>query len=274
MDQYSDDKKESRKLTLFGGSVGWSPEDWTASDDSVRGGKSESHLEIDGDTARFHGTLDIKTLGGAGFASQRTTGDDREWNLSDYAGIQLDVAKGDKKRYTFILKDELLPPDEKSGREQSTISWECDFELPPQTKPGDVCDKSVYIPWDSLNPTYRGKLKKDADPLDLKKIKRISIMMRSFFGSQEGDFSLKIKTLAALEKAPKSAGLKSPSVYDPQRLEDGTNAIAQQPNRPLRGPGSSWLADATVQKSALTIALVVGALLLYKYPGYLYTRGR
>lgn len=85
-----------------------------------------------------------------------------------------------EKRYTFILKDELLPPDETTGREQSTISWECDFELPPQTKPGETHDRSVFIPWTSLNPTYRGKLKKDADPLDTKKIKRISIMMRRY----------------------------------------------------------------------------------------------
>jgi hypothetical protein len=34
-------------------------------------------------------------LGGAGFASQRTTGEDREWDLSEYAGIQLSIAKGD-----------------------------------------------------------------------------------------------------------------------------------------------------------------------------------
>ncbi len=103
---------------------------------------AQSYFEFGEDGARFHGNLDTETLGGAGFASQRTTGDDREWDLSDYAGIQLAIKKGDsmdcvalhdkvyqaeqaiEKRYTFILKDELLPPDEKTGREQSTISWE------------------------------------------------------------------------------------------------------------------------------------------------------
>ena len=67
-----------------------------------------------------------------------------------------------------------------TGREQATISWECDFDLPPQTVPGETKDRTVFIPWDSLNPTYRGKLKKDAEPLDLKKIKRFSIMMRRY----------------------------------------------------------------------------------------------
>ena len=38
-----------------------------------------------------------KTLGGAGFASQRTTGDDRQWDLSDYAGIRLNIAGGDSR---------------------------------------------------------------------------------------------------------------------------------------------------------------------------------
>lgn len=155
-----------------------------------------------------------------------------------------------EKRYTFILKDALLPPDESTGREQSTISWECDFELPPQTKPGETHDRSVFIPWDSLNPTYRGKLKKDAGPLDTTKIKRMSIMMRryvlrrtcvtassvlnlvsirliyvrhpSFFGAQEGDFSLTIKQISALSKVPKttatiatSALASNPAAFSP-----------------------------------------------------------
>lgn len=52
-------------------------------------------MNCDNGTARFYGTLDYETLGGAGFASQRTTGDDSKWNLSEYAGIQLKIAKGD-----------------------------------------------------------------------------------------------------------------------------------------------------------------------------------
>lgn len=36
------------------------------------------------------------------------------------------------------------------------------------------------MPWKALNPTYRGKLKKDAKSLDLKTVKRVSIMMRRY----------------------------------------------------------------------------------------------
>jgi hypothetical protein len=47
-------------------------------------------------------------------------------------------------------------------------------------------------------------------------------MCSSFFGSQEGDFSLKVKSITALEKTPESKDLSTPIVYDPQRLEAGT----------------------------------------------------
>jgi len=45
--------------------------------------------------ARFRGHLDITTLGGAGFASQRTTGENRRWNLAAYDGIRLHVDEAD-----------------------------------------------------------------------------------------------------------------------------------------------------------------------------------
>jgi hypothetical protein len=92
----------------------------------VRGGSSQSYLDFSGKTANFHGTLDIKTLGGAGFASQRTVTDSDVWDLSAYSGIHLALGKTDGNKYTFVIKDEVLPLDE-GGREQSTISWEYVF---------------------------------------------------------------------------------------------------------------------------------------------------
>ncbi|KAI7221789.1 hypothetical protein KC333_g1554 [Hortaea werneckii] len=215
--------EKMKSLALFGGNDReWSSDDWTDSDDRVRGGKSQSYLDTeDKAIGRFHGNLDIKTLGGAGFASQRTTGDERKWDLSQYAGIELQVSKGDKKRYTFILKDELLPPNPENGREQATISYETDFELPPQTVPGETRDRYVFIPFKSLNPTYRGKLQKDAPPLDTSNVKRMSIMMRSFFGAQEGDFSLSIRAITAVSQAPdhEKSPTPSPSPSPVQRKE-------------------------------------------------------
>lgn len=123
--------------------------------------------------------------------------------MSDYAGIVLDIAEADgkfpnppnhatsflvqdtrlilkklaDKRYTFILKDELLPRNPDNGREQATISWEYDFK--PCSRENSL-EKGglVFVPWSGLKPTYRGKEKEHADPINLKTIKRMSIMMR------------------------------------------------------------------------------------------------
>lgn len=40
--------------------------------------------------------------------------------------------------------------------------------------------EGLYIPWSSLKPTYRGKEKKDAGKLDLKNVRRFSIMSRRY----------------------------------------------------------------------------------------------
>ncbi|KAJ6111930.1 hypothetical protein N7523_007991 [Penicillium sp. IBT 18751x] len=178
-------------LPLFGGIRAWDSKDWTSSDDRVRGGASHSTLTCSPSSlvAKFHGNLDITTLGGAGFASQRTTGEDRTWNLSRYDGIELVIDHADNKLYTLTLKDEILPkrPD---GREQSTLSWEFDFRAEGR--------KTIFVKWSDFRPTYRGKEKKDVEPLDLKNIKRFSIMIRSFFGEQDGDFELGVVSIAAL----------------------------------------------------------------------------
>ncbi|KAH9809524.1 Complex I intermediate-associated protein 30 (CIA30) [Teratosphaeria destructans] len=254
--------QRSETLDLFGGEkcLGseWDASDWTASDgtckpptaqaqhidaipDRVRGGKSQSSLDVsDPKIGRFHGTLDIKTLGGAGFASQRTTGDDRTWDLSAYKGIKLNIVKGDKRRYTFNLKDS-IPSQRPDGRDEASISWEVDFTLPPESEPGDSHARSIVIPFASFNPTYRGRPKKDAAPLDLKTVKRLSIMMRSFFGTQEGEFSLSMRSIQAVSKIPGPDGGDDKGlarVVDGRRLEEGaelegTEGQKNQKRQPL-----------------------------------------
>lgn len=115
----------------------------------------------------FNGELDITALGGAGFASQRSV-DQLSWNLADYQGLSLRVREGDAKKYTITLKDCVLPklPD---GREASTISWEYNFE---------GSKSEILIRWHEFKPTYRGKPKPDAEPLNLSDVKRIGIMCR------------------------------------------------------------------------------------------------
>lgn len=193
---------------------GWQSEDWTDSDDRVRGGSSQvrnpllrptalpllfaiytqtlacscckltirkSYLDCHLRKAIFRGHLDTKTLGGAGFASQRTTGDGRSWDLSHFDGllITINTALSDEKKYTLICKDQLLPPDSDSGREQATTSWEFDFNTSSAGRTQQASDDhTIFAKWSEFKPTYRGKPRKDAGKLDLKGIKRFSIMMR------------------------------------------------------------------------------------------------
>jgi hypothetical protein len=162
-------------------------------DDRVRGGSSTSHLEEirRQNAVRFHGHLDTKTLGGAGFASQTTTGD-IVWNLATYDGLLLDVVKGDGKMYTIIVKDDVPEQKRDDGREFSSLSWEYDFK-------GEGAEK-LHVPWSDFKATYRGREKKDAEPLKMGEIKRFSLMMRSFFDTQEGDFELFLAAISAVKK--------------------------------------------------------------------------
>ncbi|KAI6091482.1 NADH:ubiquinone oxidoreductase complex I intermediate-associated protein 30 [Hypoxylon rubiginosum] len=183
------------KFFLFGGIKPWNEHAWVASDDRVRGGKSQSYLvhSIDSSVASFRGDLDITALGGAGFASQRTV-DPQSWDLFDYHSLRLGIAESDGKKYTLVVKDE-IPPKRSDGRDESTISWEYDFV------PGHG-ETVVNVPWNDFKPTYRGKPNPDAKPLHLENIKRISIMMRSHFGEQQGPFRLDLQYIAAIDFDP------------------------------------------------------------------------
>jgi hypothetical protein len=41
----------------------------------------------------------------------------------------------------------------------------------------------LYVPWSELKPFYRGKPKDDAKDLDLKNVRRFSLMMRRYGGN-------------------------------------------------------------------------------------------
>lgn len=153
---------------LFG--LNWDLNRWTDSDDRVRGGSSVSELVPSTDGVFFRGNLDIETLGGAGFASQRTIGQEDIWDLTGNDGIELDVIPSDGKCYTFSLTDE-IPEQRRDGREQSTLVWEYDFCVSPV---GAI----VRIHWKDLRATYRGRQVEEARPMDLSRIRRFRVMAR------------------------------------------------------------------------------------------------
>jgi hypothetical protein len=121
--------------------------------------------------------------------------------------LSFQVLNHSGKHYTFNIKDTLLPVDPVTGREQSTISYEYDFQIPENatlTKKNEL-----FIPWESFNATYRGRPKEDAPKLNTTSIRQLSIMMRSFFGTQEGNFSLSIESISASKMKSKVAAVSS-----------------------------------------------------------------
>lgn len=122
------------------------------------------------------GYLDVKTLGGAGFASQRTISTE-ERDFTQFDGIELNLGKSDGKRYCLILKDDVLPK-RPNGLERSSVNWEYEFSLPASKgREGNT----VIIRWNDFEPTYRGKPLEDFERgLDVGKIQRISFMMRRY----------------------------------------------------------------------------------------------
>ena len=190
------------------------------SDDRVRGGSSQSYLSVaNPERAIFHGHLDTSTLGGAGFASQHSLGT-LSLDLSGYEGILVTVAApdgdtaADGKRYVLTLKNELKPRRD-DGRERSSLTYEAEFVA------DDTGD--YKLPWDAFKATYRGREKPDADPLDLKNIKRVGLMLRryvcvgcvdvcankcSFFDHQDGDFKLSMHAIAAYREERRDASFE------------------------------------------------------------------
>ncbi|KAI9811916.1 MAG: hypothetical protein M1826_003024 [Phylliscum demangeonii] len=199
----------------------WRADDWRTSDDRVRGGASQSFLTIiEGGrdagpgaptpgpptppaAAVFHGHLDHHTLGGAGFASQRTAAHGvpgAPWHLGASEGVVLVIERKKKKQvmdddkmFTFILTDTLPAPeqDPHTGREQAVLLYEYDFrvstglaeegeeevELEGEVE-GEREVVRVYVPFAEMRPTYRGREKSGATPLDRTSVKRVAIMIR------------------------------------------------------------------------------------------------
>jgi hypothetical protein len=95
-------------------------------------------------------------------------------NLSAYDTLVIGIVESasDTKTYTLILKDTDPLPERPDGREQSTVSWEHDFN------PGPSSGGQVAMRLEDFQPTYRGRPKPDAEPLNQKRILAMSIMMR------------------------------------------------------------------------------------------------
>ena len=179
------------------------PSSWTTTDDRLRGGASQSYLDaLPNNCARFYGHLDTSTLDGAGFASQYSP-EGGSWDLSAYDGIEVEFQERDGKVYTLVLKDEESPGKREDGREKASINWEAEFR--GCNSVGEEGDGNgftkVWVPWGDFKATYRGKEKKDTGELKTRSVRRVGIMMRSYFGKQDGDFSIELSSICARKEA-------------------------------------------------------------------------
>ncbi|QRV79609.1 complex I intermediate-associated protein CIA30 [Ceratobasidium sp. AG-Ba] len=170
----------------------WCVSDWETVDDRVRGGKSVSELCERGNGVLFDGNLDIVTLGGAGFASQRYRFPDGPISipLTKYTGIRIKLEPAvcsprAPDEFTFILTTAPRP----DGRIESRVNWEVAF-----TSSQPV----VELPFGSFKATYRGSPVEPAPVLDTSKVFDVSIMCRSGFGAQAGKFWLGLLEVEAI----------------------------------------------------------------------------
>ncbi|KAI5478132.1 hypothetical protein MNV49_005396 [Pseudohyphozyma bogoriensis] len=236
---------------LFGPSTGFPS--FSAVDDRVRGGSSVSHWTVtDKETyATFHGHLDIKTLGGAGFASQSTSfSPPLSLSPKQYSGLSLllrlppsPTPKGQPTSFVLTLKNE-VPGRRPDGRRESGVSYEYKFDVEELRSKAwterDVekgSDVAVVLGWHEFVATYRGK-PTNAPQVDPTKIHELSFMCRSDFGKQDGDFSLDIVSLSSVPKA-KSVWAKGWEPVFTQAL----NAALEQ----TIAPDTAVIKAATVQ---------------------------
>ena len=80
------------------------------------------------------------------------------------------------KQYTLTLKDTRLDRDPDTGREQATLSYEYDFRI--KGSPSESNSEKIFVPWEALKATYRGREQKDAKKIDLRNVRGLSLMMR------------------------------------------------------------------------------------------------
>lgn len=248
---------------------------------------------------------DTKTLGGAGFASQawrpsgKSTDSDRPNRLdlpaSRYAGLRityLPIPSRPVTRFTLVLKTKIghRRPD---GRLQSELSWERTIDASSSASSSSAgfsesriasrAPASLEIPWADFAATYRGRPISPDDPEyypfvpgrepggdkgdeDAEGIAEISLMCRSAFGKQEGDFEFIIVSLeatAASKVSSPSASVVASDVEkaasDAEKNEESSILDHQNDDgHPHRDDGRSffralWEMCASVAGQAVTL---------------------
>lgn len=145
-----------------------------AVDDRVMGGVSQSHMVPSEDGhALFHGHLSLENNGG--FASVRAS--ELGLDLSAVSTLTLRV-RGDGRRYKIRLHDD-------------TRFDGVAFEFAFDTDAGEWIE--LALPLESFRPVWRGRLVRDATPLNRQRVSMLGFMVSD---GQQGDFQLEVDWLA------------------------------------------------------------------------------
>lgn len=150
---------------------------WQITNDSVMGGRSESHFQINTEGhAVFLGKVSLENNGG--FASVKNH---EPLNLTACRMIRLSL-KGDGKRYSFRLQ---------TSSENSINPW--NYESRFETVKDEWITADLKLK--DFKAVFRGDELPDAPPLNASKISRYGFLISD---RQEGNFRLEIDTIKAL----------------------------------------------------------------------------
>ena len=147
--------------------------DWSAVDDRVMGGVSQSRMRYDpAGYGVFEGVVSLENSGG--FASVRS----RAPHVAPAAAAQyLIEVCGDGKRYKLSLR---------MSERFDAVSYQAAFEPPPGSW------SRLQIPVSAFDATFRGRRVQDAPTLDPASVVQLSLMIAD---GQTGPFRLAIRSL-------------------------------------------------------------------------------
>ena len=134
---------------------------------------------------------------------------------SHFSGLRIEVERDDeanladeKRPTSFVFNLKTTVPERRpDGRLESRVTYEHAFD--------GSRDGPLDAPWSAFEATYRGRPAKDAPALDPAAIVEVSLMCRSGFDSQRGDFSVQLGRVSALRVGSDTSA--DAAVFGPQR---------------------------------------------------------
>lgn len=148
-------------------------DNWEIVNDTVMGGRSRSRLDINDNTLSFSGSLSLQNNGG--FASTRRVHNGKVW-LSDKP-IKIQV-EGDGREYQLRFKTD-----------QRAVNYVVKFKTKADEASVFQFNQSDFVP------QFRGRIVKDAAPLDFADIEQVGFMVAD---GEPGEFMLLIERIVQL----------------------------------------------------------------------------